>query len=185
MLSNMVKRDGFTSIYAGLSASLMRQAVYGTARIGLHRYFSNLLIEKNNGKPLDFGTKVLSGMCSGAVAVTIGTPFDVSLVRMQGDSMKPVAERRGYRNVFDALSRVAKEEGVRALYSGLSANILRGMAMNVGQLACFDQATEILGPFFGDDKHKLPSLRIVCRRLYCNDSVLAVRHDEEPFARYR
>ena len=73
MLSNMVKRDGFTSIYAGLSASLMRQAVYGTARIGLHRYFSNFLIEKNNGKPLDFGTKVLSGMCSGAVAVTIGT----------------------------------------------------------------------------------------------------------------
>merc|ERR1711998_301998 len=83
-------------------------------------------------------------MASGAVAVTIGTPFDVSLVRMQADSMKAEGERRGYKNVFDALSRVAKEEGTGALYSGLAPNILRGMAMNVGQLACYDQAKELI-----------------------------------------
>ena len=79
---------------------------------------------------------------------------------------------------------------MKAPYSGLSANILRGMAMNVGQLACFDQATEIIGPFFGDDKHELPSLRTrltaSCVAGFTgNDSVLAVRHDEEPSARYR
>jgi solute carrier family 25 oxoglutarate transporter 11 len=159
MLSSMVKKDGITSIYAGLSASLMRQAVYGTARIGLHRYFSEQLVERNNGKPLDFGTKVLSGMGSGAIAVTIGTPFDVSLVRMQADSMKPSAERRGYKNVFDALARVAKEEGLRALYSGLSPNILRGMAMNVGQLACFDQAKEVIAPLVGDHDPHHPTLQ--------------------------
>jgi hypothetical protein len=33
------------SVYAGLSASIMRQAIYGTARIGLHRTFSNKLQE--------------------------------------------------------------------------------------------------------------------------------------------
>ena len=158
MLTSIVKADGITAIYAGLSAALMRQAVYGTARIGLHRYFSEQLVARNDGKHLGFATKVLSGMCSGAIAVTIGTPFDVSLVRMQADSMKPVAERRGYKNVFDALSRVAKEEGMSALYSGLSPNILRGMAMNVGQLACFDQAKEVIAPLLGDHDHNHPSL---------------------------
>lgn len=54
---------------------------------------------------------MLSGMASGAVAVCIGTPFDVALVRMQSDSMLPVKERRGYKNVFDALIRMTKEEG--------------------------------------------------------------------------
>ena len=80
-----------------------------------------------------------SGMLSGSIAVCIGTPFDVALVRMQGDSMKPPAQRRGYKNVFDALARVAREEGFSKLYSGLAPNILRGMAMNVGQLACYDE----------------------------------------------
>lgn len=97
MLRTMIANEGFRSVYAGLSASLMRQAVYGTARIGLHRSLSDYLIAQNNGKPLSFATKSLSGMASGSAAVCLGTPFDVVLVRMQADSMKPVGERRGYK----------------------------------------------------------------------------------------
>jgi len=144
ILTQMIKTHGFFSIYSGLSAALARQAVYGTARIGLHRSFSTELQRRNDGKPLSFGTKVLAGMTSGSIAVCLGTPFDVSLVRMQGDSMKPVGMRRGYKNVFDALFRIAKEEGVKNMYSGLLPNILRGMSVNAGMLACYDQAEEVL-----------------------------------------
>lgn len=59
----------------------MRQAVYGTARIGLHRSFSTELQRRNDGKPLSFHIKVLAGMASGSIAVCLGTPFDVALVR--------------------------------------------------------------------------------------------------------
>lgn len=123
----------------------MRQAVYGTARIGLHRSFSDKLVELNEGKPVNFAMKTLSGMASGAIAVCIGTPFDVALVRMQADSMKPPADRFHYKNVFNALGRIAKEEGVSKLYSGLLPNILRGMSMNVGMMACYDQVSRIDG----------------------------------------
>ena len=150
MLRDMIAKDGITSIYAGLSASLMRQAVYGTARIGLQRSASDFMVERNNGNPLPFFQKVGTAMGAGAIAVSIGTPFDVSLVRMQGDSMKEQSKRRGYKNVFDALFRVAREEGLRTLWTGLVPNIGRGMAMNVGQLACFDQAKEMLAPLVGD-----------------------------------
>mgnify|MGYP005990796565 CR=1 FL=1 len=150
MLRDMIAKDGITSIYAGLSASLMRQAVYGTARIGLQRSASDFMVERNNGKPLPFFQKVGTAMGAGAIAVSIGTPFDVSLVRMQGDSMKEQSKRRGYKNVFDALFRVAREEGLRTLWTGLVPNIGRGMAMNVGQLACFDQAKEMFAPLMGD-----------------------------------
>ena len=117
----------------------MRQAVYGTARIGLHRSISDKMVEMNEGKPVNFMMKTLSGMLSGAIAVCIGTPFDVALVRMQADTMKPAAERFHYKNVFDALFRIAKEEGSGKLYSGLAPNILRGMSMNVGMMSCYDQ----------------------------------------------
>jgi solute carrier family 25 oxoglutarate transporter 11 len=60
--------------------------------------------------------KAFCGLSSGALAVTIGSPCDVSLVRMQADSMKPEGQRRGYKNVFDALIRVTKEEGVSLIY---------------------------------------------------------------------
>ena len=142
LISGMIKEGGVGSIYAGLDASLMRQAIYGTARIGLHRTFSDIIAEKTGGQ-VPFWMKTLSGMASGSIAVCIGTPMDVALVRMQSDSMKPVAERRNYAHVLDAMGRTASEEGFGALYKGLIPNIGRGMAMNVGMLACYDQAKEV------------------------------------------
>jgi solute carrier family 25 (mitochondrial oxoglutarate transporter), member 11 len=142
IISESVKRDGLSSIYKGVDASIGRQMVYGTARIGLHRTFSDKLVELNGGNQINFFMKTLSGMASGAVAVCIGTPFDIALVRLQSDGMAKPEDRRNYKNVFDALIRTTKEEGFGALYKGLAPNILRGMAMNVGMMACYDQAKE-------------------------------------------
>lgn len=140
----MLKTEGFKSIYAGLSAALVRQAVYITSRIGFHRSISNELQARNHGKPISFAMKTFAGMVSGSLAVCIGTPFDVAVVRMQADSMKPLEARRRYKGVFNALFRVVKEEGVMKLYSGLVPNVMRGMAVNVGMLSCFDQAKEFI-----------------------------------------
>ena len=101
LLSNMVKKDGIGSIYKGVDAAIGRQMVYGTARIGLHRKFSDKLVQLNGGNPINFFQKTLSGMASGSIAVCIGTPFDIALVRLQADSMAPESERRNYKNVFD------------------------------------------------------------------------------------
>jgi solute carrier family 25 oxoglutarate transporter 11 len=150
ILSNMVKKDGIRSIYQGVDAAIGRQLVYGTARIGLHRTFSDKLVEHNDGKPINFGVKTLSGMASGSIAVCIGTPFDIALVRLQSDSMAAPEDRRNYKNVFDAFIRTSREEGVGALYKGLGPNILRGMSMNVGMLACYDQAKEVVAKILND-----------------------------------
>ena len=54
--------------------------------------------------------------------------------------------------------RTSQEEGVGALYKGLMPNILRGMAMNVGMLACYDQAKEIVASLLNDPMTDGPSL---------------------------
>lgn len=158
LLSGMIKSEGVGSIYKGVDAAIGRQMVYGTARIGLHRTFSDMLVTYNDGKPIGFLTKTLSGMASGSIAVCIGTPFDIALVRLQSDSMAPVKERRNYKNVFDAFIRTTKEEGVGALYKGLGPNILRGMSMNVGMLACYDQAKEVVASILNDPMTNGPTL---------------------------
>lgn len=159
VISDVVKQDGVTGLYAGLTASLTRQATYGTARLGLHRVISNKMVEINEGKPIPFVQKAVSGMAGGAIAVLIGTPFDVALVRMQNDGSKPVAERRGYTNVFNALSRIVKEEGLPKLWRGLEPNILRGMSMNMGMMACYDQAKQTIQLITKDPDPSVPSLQ--------------------------
>lgn len=101
IIRNMIAHDGFFSIYTGVDAAVGRQMVYGTARIGLHRKFSDILQERNGGKPINFATKVASGMASGSVAVCIGTPFDIALVRLQSDGMAKPEDRRNYKNAID------------------------------------------------------------------------------------
>ena len=68
---------------------------------------------------------------AGCFGSFIGTPCDLSLVRMQSDSMSPEAERRNYKNVFDAFGRIVKEEGVTAMWSGAVPTMARAMALNV------------------------------------------------------
>eukprot|EP00538_Stauroneis_constricta_P001016 CAMPEP_0119561230 /NCGR_PEP_ID=MMETSP1352-20130426/17069_1 /TAXON_ID=265584 /ORGANISM="Stauroneis constricta, Strain CCMP1120" /LENGTH=312 /DNA_ID=CAMNT_0007609393 /DNA_START=58 /DNA_END=996 /DNA_ORIENTATION=- len=158
LISQMVQTDGIGSVYKGVDAAIGRQLVYGTARIGLHRTFSDKLVELNDGKPIGFVQKALSGMASGSIAVCIGTPFDIALVRLQSDGMAKPEDRRNYKNVFDALIRTSTEEGVGALYKGLAPNILRGMSMNVGMMACYDQAKEVVASLLNDPMTDGPSL---------------------------
>lgn len=144
--SSIVKAEGARGLYSGLSASLTRQATYGTARIGLHRVFSQKLkvFNGDHGGHIPFWQKAVSGMASGAIAVCVGTPFDVALVRMQNDGSLPAADRRNYRGVGDAIGRIYREEGLQQLWRGLSPNILRGMSMNLGMMACYDQAKQMI-----------------------------------------
>lgn len=158
VIQTIVKQQGVLAVYKGVDAAIGRQMVYGTARIGLHRKFSDKLVEWNDGKPISFLHKTLSGMLSGSIAVCIGTPFDIALVRLQSDGMAEPQDRRNYKNVFDALIRTTNEEGIGALYKGLVPNILRGMSMNVGMLACYDQAKEVVAGLLGDPMVGGPSI---------------------------
>jgi len=81
-----------------------------------------------------------------------GNPADLALIRMQSDGLKPLAERANYKSVFDALGRIARTEGVAALWSGAAPTVVRAMALNFGQLAFFSEAkvrlqnVEAMGP---------------------------------------
>ena len=60
------------TLYRGLSAALMRQLTYGTARLALHRNFSDYLMKRNNNIPIPFYQKILCAAASGTVGVFIG-----------------------------------------------------------------------------------------------------------------
>ncbi len=81
-------------------------------------------------------------MFSGAVGSVIANPTDVALIRFQSDNSLPAAERRNYKNVLDALARIAKEEGIRGLWTGAVPTVTRAMAVNSSQLVSYNEAKE-------------------------------------------
>ncbi|KAI7756406.1 hypothetical protein M8C21_011646 [Ambrosia artemisiifolia] len=143
----MLKNEGVGAFYKGLSAGLLRQATYTTARLGTFRILTNKALEANDGKPLPLYQKALCGLTAGAIGACVGSPADLALIRMQADATLPAAQRRNYTNAFHALYRITADEGVLALWKGAGPTVVRAMALNMGMLASYDQSVE----FFKDN----------------------------------
>jgi len=129
-------------LYTGLSAGLLRQAIYTTARLGFFDTFMRSLsarAEARNTK-IGFQDRAVAGLAAGGIGAFIGNPADLALIRMQSDGLRPAAERANYKGVGDALVRIAKSEGVLRLWAGASPTVVRAMALNFGQLAFFSEA---------------------------------------------
>jgi len=138
------QNEGLLALYNGISAGLLRQATYTTMRLGLYTWLFDVVQSQNSGKSPNFASKAAIGVFAGAVSSFIGTPTEVSLIRMTSDGKLPEAQRRNYKNVFDALFRIIKEEGVLTLWRGCGPTVVRAMIVNAAQLATYSQAKELL-----------------------------------------
>ena len=129
-------------LYTGLSAGLLRQAVYTTARLGFFDTFMGTLTQraKDQGRQVGFAERAGAGLTAGGLAAMVGNPADLALIRMQSDGLKPLAERKNYKGVIDALGGIARNEGIAALWAGAAPTVVRAMALNFGQLAFFSEA---------------------------------------------
>ncbi|RZC34414.1 Mito carr domain containing protein [Asbolus verrucosus] len=142
VLRNIIVKEGILALYNGLSAGLFRQATYTTTRLGVYSWLFETFSQ--DGHPPDFLTKAALGMTAGICGAFVGTPADVALIRMTGDGRLPPNERRNYKNVFDALIRIVREEGVLTLWRGAFPTMGRAMVVNAAQLATYSQAKQML-----------------------------------------
>jgi len=147
----IIAQDGFFSLYRGLSAALIRQCTYGTARLGIYNSMTDYYTPKGKkAADIPFSIKLYISVVAGGIGALVGTPADAALVRMQSDTVLPVNERRGYKNVVDALVRMAREEGLKGFFSGASPTVARGLAINIGQLTTYDNFKDFFEPYLGN-----------------------------------
>ncbi|XP_078427350.1 mitochondrial dicarboxylate carrier isoform X2 [Cetorhinus maximus] len=142
MALHVIRNDGLLALYNGLSASIFRQLTYSLTRFAIY----DTVRDRVSGKkqPLPFYQKVLLGAFGGFTGGFVGTPADMVNVRMQNDVKLPAELRRNYKHAVDGLYRVFREEGVRKLFSGATMASSRGAFVTVGQLACYDQAKQLV-----------------------------------------
>ncbi|KAH6808118.1 dicarboxylate carrier 2 [Perilla frutescens var. hirtella] len=137
----IIQQDGAAALFSGVSATVLRQTLYSTTRMGLYDILKKKWTDPNtNNMPLT--RKIVAGLIAGGVGAAVGNPADVAMVRMQADGRLPVAQRRNYKSVVDAISQMSKSEGVTSLWRGSSMTVNRAMLVTASQLASYDEFKE-------------------------------------------
>ncbi|KAL3527516.1 hypothetical protein ACH5RR_012172 [Cinchona calisaya] len=137
----IVQQEGITALFSGVSATVLRQTLYSTTRMGLYDVLKQKWTDPQSNK-MALERKIAAGLIAGAVGAAVGNPADVAMVRMQADGRLPLAQRRNYKSVVDAISQMAKNEGVASLWRGSSLTVNRAMLVTASQLASYDQIKE-------------------------------------------
>ncbi|OAL33408.1 hypothetical protein AYO20_07264 [Fonsecaea nubica] len=143
MLRTMIRfasRDGISSLWWGISASMLRQSTYSTARFGLYNYFAGIARERTGQRRLPSSWEIVCAGAAGGLAGLIGNPTEVALVRMCADGARSPGQRFGYNHAIDAIVRIGREEGLRTFSRGLGPNVVRSVIMNVSQIATYSAA---------------------------------------------
>ncbi|KAJ2799227.1 hypothetical protein H4R21_003625, partial [Coemansia helicoidea] len=150
VVRSIYTQQGPLGFYNGISAAVLRQMTYSMARFAAYETLKVQLAREDGSLP--FYRMAAAGVAAGAVGGVCGTPADIVLVRLQNDGALPVDKRRNYKNAFDGLLRIAREEGPGGLLKGTVPNVSRAMLMTGGQLVSYDGFKELLlsTPYFAE-----------------------------------
>ncbi|KAJ2555849.1 hypothetical protein EV175_002169 [Coemansia sp. RSA 1933] len=150
VVKTIFTEQGVLGFYNGISAAVLRQLTYSMARFSAYESLKKELSLKDGSLP--FHRMAFAGVVAGGIGGICGTPADIVLVRLQNDGSLPVEKRRNYKNAFDGLIRIAREEGAGGLFKGAIPNVSRAMLMTGGQLCSYDAFKQLLlsTPYFSD-----------------------------------
>lgn len=139
----IIQQEGVAALFSGVSATVLRQTLYSTTRMGLYDILKKKWTDpRTNNFPLMH--KIAAGLIAGGIGAAVGNPADVAMVRMQADGRLPLTQRRNYKSVVDAITQMSKSEGIASLWRGSSLTVNRAMLVTASQLASYDQIKETI-----------------------------------------
>ncbi|XP_051877232.1 brain mitochondrial carrier protein 1 isoform X2 [Pristis pectinata] len=143
-LFRIFKEEGLRALYSGISPALLRQASYGTIKIGTYQSLKRLFVSCPEDEPLL--VNVFCGILAGVVSSSIANPTDVLKIRMQAQSDLCQGSMIGnFINIY-------QQEGTRGLWRGVSLTAQRAAIVVGVELPIYDVTKKyiILSGFMGD-----------------------------------
>lgn len=143
--ASIVKRETPLGLYKGLGAVMTGIIPKMAIRFTSFEAYKQMLADKETGQVTGRAT-FLAGLSAGVTeAVAVVTPMEVIKIRLQAQhhSLADPLDIPKYRNAAHALYTVLKEEGVGALYRGVSLTALRqgsNQAVNFTAYTYFKEA---------------------------------------------
>lgn len=145
-LLRISREEGVKALYSGIKPALLRQATYGTIKIGIYYSLKNILIKNPHDETLL--RSVVCGITAGVVASSIANPTDVLKVRMQAQN--EVYSKKGMVQCFLDMYR---SEGIKGLWRGVGPTAQRAAVVAGVELPVYDitKRNLIIADIIGDN----------------------------------
>lgn len=154
----IAKKETPLGLYKGLGAVLTGIVPKMAVRFTSYEWYKQLLASQDG--TVSGGANFMAGLASGVTeAVAVVTPMEVVKIRLQAQhhSMSDPLDVPKYRNAAHACYTVIKEEGVSALYRGVSLTALRQGTNQAANFTAYTELKEILQQRREDPSAPLPS----------------------------
>ncbi|RWS25208.1 mitochondrial uncoupling protein 2-like protein [Leptotrombidium deliense] len=145
-LSFIHRTEGIRGLYGGIVPGLQRQCVFASIRIGIYDSIKNFYSSQLNlgdSTTSIMCVRIMSGITSGAIAISFAQPTDVVKVRMQAQS-RLIGSSSQYTSSLSAYRQIYKSEGVGGLWKGILPNMTRNATVNAAELVCYDTIKDLL-----------------------------------------
>lgn len=144
------KHEGLRGLQQGLMCGYIYQIGLNGCRIGLYEpsryYITKYLYPSHFHEEMhlilqNLVVNVLAGFVSGLAGAVLANPFFLIKTRMQSFnkvSQKAIGEQTHYKGVVDGLRTIFSSEGVKGLFRGTDAAVLRTGAGSAAQLPVYN-----------------------------------------------
>ncbi|MCJ1462676.1 Mitochondrial oxaloacetate carrier protein [Pseudocyphellaria aurata] len=127
-VSVILRNEGPRGLFRGIGGAYVYQMVLNGCRLGfyepLRKGMTTAIFKDANVQSL--GVNIFSGAASGILGAAAGSPFFLVKTRLQSFSPSlPVGTQHGYKNTVDGLRQIGRGEGIRGLYRGVGAAMVR------------------------------------------------------------
>ncbi|RMZ76844.1 hypothetical protein DV738_g4711, partial [Chaetothyriales sp. CBS 135597] len=154
--------EGLRGLYRGIGCAYVYQILLNGCRLGfyepLRSHTTQLIFHDASVQSL--GVNLFSGTVSGIMGAMAGSPFFLVKTRLQAYSPTlSVGTQHHYKNALDGLTQIYRSEGVRGLYRGVGASMIRTGAGSSVQLPTYFFAKRRMIRHFGMEDG--PALHLV------------------------
>eukprot|EP00262_Sarcandra_glabra_P003100 TRINITY_DN1357_c0_g1_i1.p1 TRINITY_DN1357_c0_g1~~TRINITY_DN1357_c0_g1_i1.p1 ORF type:complete len:306 (+),score=43.91 TRINITY_DN1357_c0_g1_i1:285-1202(+) len=143
-VATIAKEEGLSALWKGIVPGLHPQCLFGGLRIGLYEPVKSFYCGSDFVGDVPLTKKILAGLTTGALAITVANPTDLVKVRLQSEGKLPPGVPRRYSGALNAYYTIIKQEGLGALWTGLGPNIARNAIINAAELASYDQVKQTI-----------------------------------------
>jgi solute carrier family 25 citrate transporter 1 len=128
----VAREEGFGALYKGVVPTMLRQGCNQAVNFTAYNWSKGRLLEYKSGASggaeatLDHWQTLLLGGLSGGMGPLANNPLDVVKTRMQKQVITPGREPK-YNGLLNSCIVIGREEGVRALWRGITPRLMRIM----------------------------------------------------------
>ncbi|KAL7420844.1 Mitochondrial oxaloacetate carrier protein [Cryptotrichosporon argae] len=141
------RNEGIRGLQRGLMPAYGYQVLLNGSRLGFYepvRRTFNRAIGRRADEAV-FGTAITAGAVTGCIGAALGSPLFLVKARIQAYSpVLPVGAQHYYKSSLDALRTIVRTDGVRGLWRGVSASILRTAMGSSVQLPSYNYGKSLL-----------------------------------------